>query len=268
MAPRRLPGVCVFGLLMACGALQANSEDAAPAAAPAAQASENPNGAAWAAASAAMIRGPTEVALRDQARIALPEGFGLVPLEEATKLMQVMGNTVNDYFMGVIFPLSDTANWFVSLDFVGEGYIKDDEARDWDADQLLQSLKDGTEVANQMRAEQGIAPLEVTHWVEKPSYSANNHRLVGSAEARLKGAADPDPTINYNTYLLGMDGYIELNLITSASHVEVDKVAARQLRAATSFVDGNTDKVAAYGLGAAFAKWFRSRNRKNGETSA
>jgi uncharacterized membrane-anchored protein len=72
------------------------------------------------------------------------------------------------------------------------------------------------------------------------------------------GVADQDPTINYNTYVLGRQGYISLNLITSASTIEAEKAVAHQLLSAVSFnggkryedFDASTDKVAAYGLAA------------------
>jgi uncharacterized membrane-anchored protein len=215
----------------------------------------------WQQANKAMQRGPAQIVLRDQAQIALPEGYGFVPVKEASAAMRVMGNSVDGRFLGLIFPLRDDANWMVSVDFEDAGYIKDDDAKDWNADELLQSLKDGTEAANELRKDNGIAPIEVTRWVEKPSYDVNSHRLIWSAEARLKNGEDADPTINYNTYLLGRQGYISLNLITSASQVAEDKSDARILLGALQFNEGkrygdfdpSTDKVAAYGLAALVA---------------
>jgi uncharacterized membrane-anchored protein len=211
----------------------------------------------WAAANQALLEGPTNVALRDQASIALPEGYGFVPREQATAVMEQMGNTVGENFLGLIFPLDD-ANWFVSVEWEASGYIEDDDAKEWDADELLQSLKDGTEAGNEHRAKMGVPPIQVTRWVETPSYDATAHQLVWSAEARLKDGDDPDPTINYNTYVLGREGYVSMNLITTSSQVESNKPAARELLSAVNFVDGkrysdfnpDTDKVAAYGLAA------------------
>ncbi|HYL72066.1 MAG TPA: DUF2167 domain-containing protein, partial [Candidatus Dormibacteraeota bacterium] len=87
------------------------------------------------------------------------------------------------------------------------------------------------------------------------------HQLVWAAEARRKDRSDADPTINYNTYVLGREGYVSLNLITSASSVAHDKAAAHELLAAIAFDNGkrygdfnsSTDKVAAYGLAALIA---------------
>jgi uncharacterized membrane-anchored protein len=212
--------------------------------------------ATWEAAMASMVVGPGTVELRDQATLAIPDGFGYVPQEQAAAVMRLMGNQTDGRFLGLVYPLSDEDQYFVSLDYEDSGYIKDDEAKDWDADELLQSLKDGTEAGNAERVKLGIDPIKVTRWVEPPAYDAASHRLVWSAEAVLKDGEDPDPTINYNTYVLGREGYISANLITVASTVEADRQQAGALLQAISFndrkrytdFDASTDKVAAYGL--------------------
>ena len=216
---------------------------------------------AAAAAEAALVKGPAEVTLRDQAKLALPEHFGFVPQQQATALMRAMGNTPGNNFLGLIVPQGESSHWFVAVTYHDSGYIKDDDARHWDADKLLQSLKDGTEAANEERVKAGIPALEVTRWIEPPAYEPDTHRLVWSAEARHKDGSGRDPSVNYNTYLLGREGYLSMNLVTSASTVDADKSAARELLSAVDFDSGkrygdfnsSTDKVAAYGLAALVA---------------
>lgn len=228
-----------------------------PSIAQEAPAVEDPNAAVWEAASKAMLRGPQTIELVDQAKLQLPEGYGFVPRAESERVMEVMGNQTGPSFLGLVFPLSD-AQWFVTVDFEESGYIKDEEAKDWDADGLLKSLKEGTEAANEHRADVGVPPIKVTRWIEPPSYNAAAHELVWSAEIRLRDGEDPDPGVNYNTYVLGREGYISLDLVTSVSTVEADKPIARELLTAVSFNDGkryedfnaSTDKVAAYGIAA------------------
>lgn len=214
--------------------------------------------AVWQAAVAAMVRGPNTVQLKDQAQLAVPAGYGFVPPKEGAAVMEMMGNQTDERFLGLIFPESDASNWFVTIDYEPSGYIKDDDAKDWDADELLQSLKDGTEAANEHRRDIGVSEIQVTRWVEKPAYDAQTHRLVWSAEAREKSGQDTDPVVNYNTYVLGRQGYVSLNLITSSSTIEADKPAAHELLSAVNFNEGkrygdfdsSTDQVAAYGLAA------------------
>lgn len=213
------------------------------------------------AARAALERGPVTVTLRDQAKLNLPEGFGFIPQKQAGALMSAMGNRTGDNLLGLIVPLGVQARWFVVASYNPSGYIKDDDAQRWDADKLLQTLKDGTEAANAERAKVGVPALKVTRWIEPPAYTADTHRLIWSAEALRKDGTTDDPTINYNTYVLGREGYISLNLITSGSAVETDKDSAGALLSAVSFNDGkryadfnsSTDKVAAYGLAALVA---------------
>jgi uncharacterized membrane-anchored protein len=226
-------------------------EDAAPPA-------ENAASSAWKQASRALVHGPQTIALRDQAKISLPDGYGYLSKDAAKPLMESMGNNVDDRFLGLVVPLSDKVQWFVTLDYENAGYIKDDDAKKWNAKELLDNLKEGTEASNKHREELGIPPIVVTRWVESPTYDAVTHRLVWSAEAKLKKGEDPDPTINYNTYVLGREGYISLDLITVASQVSEDKRAANELLGAVDFNQGkrytdfnsSTDKVAAYGLAA------------------
>ena len=213
------------------------------------------------AARKVLVRGPASVSLRDQAKLALPEHFGFIPRPQAADYMRALGNRIDDDFIGLIVPLGEDGEWLVTLEYIASGYIKDDDAQHWDADKLLQSLKDGTEAANVDRLAQGIPELVVTRWVEVPKYEGSSHQLVWAAEARNKGREDHDPTINYNTYVLGREGYVSLNLITSAANVAHDKGAAHALLAATAFDNGkrygdfnsSTDKVAAYGLAALIA---------------
>jgi uncharacterized membrane-anchored protein len=217
----------------------------------------DPHEAAWKAAGEAMQPGPATITLRDQAQINLPEGYSFIPPKEGAVLMSTMGNQTDENFLGLIFPQSE-AEWFVTVDFDPAGYIKDDDAKDWDADELLQNLKDGTEAANEHRESIGVTPIEVTRWIEKPTYEASTHRLVWSAEIKDKGSSGEDAGINYNTYVLGRDGYVSLNLVTSVAEVEAHKPAAQELLAAVNFNEGkrygdfnaSTDKVAAYGLAA------------------
>lgn len=261
---RRCSMLFVYALIVFLARLAlAQDTTAAPSAA-----SETPPSAAeqqaratWAAAGAAMVHGPDTIAFRDQAKLELPAGYGFVPRDEAAALMRTIGNRTGDDFIGLIFPDDQSKSWFISIAFEDSGYVKDDDAKNWNADELLQGLKDGTEAGNTERVQLGIPPLKVTRWVEEPKYERSRHQLVWSAEATLKDREDPDPTINYNTYALGREGHISMNLVTTASTVDIDKPAAQELLSALEFnagkrysdFDSSTDKVAAYGLAALVA---------------
>ena len=241
------------GFLLACAAV-------AHAANSPASSADTEQQAAFKAAQAAQQTGPADIAVRDQAHLHLPAGYVWVPVPAAAQLMRSMGNRVDDSFIGAVFP-ADAGDWFASVRFVKEGYIKDDDAKEWNAADLLKSLKEGTEASNEDRVKRGIPAMEVVGWAQEPRYDATTHRLVWSALTREKSASASDQGVNYNTYALGRDGYISLNLVTSARDLDKYKPDAAKLLAAMQYDDGkryadfnsSTDKVAAYGLAALVA---------------
>lgn len=212
------------------------------------------------AARAVAKHGPVDIALKDQATLKLPAGFVFIPQPEADQMLMAMGNQADSQRIGLIFPQGSDA--FVVARYFDSGYVKDEDAKDWDADELLQGLKEGTEEGNKERAALGIPALEIVGWVQPPSYDAGTHRLVWSIESKDKGgSADSDHGINYNTYVLGREGYLSLNLVTSMAAIGKDKDIAASLLQATSFNSGKTyadfdassDKVAEYGIAALVA---------------
>jgi uncharacterized membrane-anchored protein len=225
------------------------------------QASEMEN--AVAAAKSVSVRGPAEVSLRDQAKLSVPAGYVFIPETQAQTLLRAMGNSKNPSVMGVIFPKEESnEEWMVVASYTPSGYVKDDDAKDWKADELLTSLKEGTEQSNKDRRARGFAEMDIVGWIEKPTYNASAHQLVWSIASRDKGAAaSAEQGVNYNTYALGREGYISMNLVTSASTIEKEKSVAKNVLGALNFKDGkryadfnsSTDHVAEYGLAALVA---------------
>ena len=213
--------------------------------------------AAALAAQAAVQMGPRDIELGDQGVLKLPEGFGFIPRDEAQALMAAQGNRSSGKgFHGLV--VSPDLAGFVAVEFNPAGYVKDEDARDWNADQLLKNLKDGTEAANAERRAQGLPEVSVVGWVEVPSYDPATHRLVWSVAARAKTPQAGGDGVNYNTYVLGREGYFSMNLVTSMDRVELEKPATRELLAALTFNEGKryadfnaaTDRMAEYGLAA------------------
>ncbi len=226
-----------------------------------AAAPETPADKAFAAAREVAVHGPAEVPWIEQATLSLPEGYIFVPRPAADQIMELYGNSHDDRFLGLIYPRGD-ANWFVVAEYEESGYIKDDDAKNWDIEELLDSLKAGTEAQNERRREMGVGELKIVGWAEKPNYDAATHRLVWSVTAQDTDSEPGDAqTINYNTYMLGREGYITMNLVTASDNIATDKADAHKLLGALSFNPGKTyadfnektDKVAAYGLAALVA---------------
>ncbi|MFY3000327.1 DUF2167 domain-containing protein [Achromobacter xylosoxidans] len=218
--------------------------------------------AAMKAAYAAAQEGPADVKLGDQAVVHLPESMFFVPRIQADRLMAAYGNGKDPSLLGVVMPKSDDDDWAITVNFDKAGYIKDDDAKNWNVSELLDSLRDGTEESNVERKKRGFPELVMDGWVEAPKYDSSTQRLVWSVAVKHKGeTANDNPTVNYNTYALGRDGYITLDLITQKNLVPKDKTAVLTLLDNLKYVEGkryadfnsSTDKVAEYGLAALVA---------------
>ena len=207
----------------------------------------------------AATAGPADLSLADKAVLKLPAGHSFVPQPQAGRLLRAMGNPGEDpNLLGLIFPQSK-AGWFMTVRYEDSGHIADDDARDWNADELLKNYREGTEASNEERQKMGVTPIEVLGWAEKPAYDAGTHRLVWAMTSREKGAPAGEPqSVNYNTYVLGREGYYMLNLVTGLDQLPQHKPAAHAMLAALNFNDGqryadfnrSTDRMAEYGLAA------------------
>ena len=218
--------------------------------------------AALQAAGKAGTDGPNDVVLIDQGVLKLPAGYFFVPKTEGLRVLRALGNAVDDpafasSFIGLALGKRPSDGWIVVIRYIKEGYIKDDDAKNWNADELLNNIREGAEQANQDRARRGFPELQVVGWIEPPTYEAGTHRLVWSLLSQPKQQPESGPKgVNYNTYALGRDGYFSLNLLSSSERIANDKAVARELLADLSYNAGKryedfsatTDRVAEYGL--------------------
>lgn len=215
--------------------------------------------AAWKAASETAVTGPAEIQLLDQGTLKITADEVFIPKAEANRIMTALGNSANPTRFGLVVGRTDKTNWLVEVSWIKEGYVRDGDAKEWQADEMLESMKDGTEQSNAERIARGFPALDIIGWVEPPTYDAAKHRLVWSLSARDRGS-DPNlpQTINYNTYALGREGYFSLDLITGSNTINSDKKVAHDLLASLDYAEGkryqdfdsSTDTVAAYGLAA------------------
>jgi uncharacterized membrane-anchored protein len=188
--------------------------------------------------------GPREIALGTQGLLKLPAGHVFIPQPQANGVLRAMGNPGRDTrLLGLIFPQGegdkDGDSWFITVRFEDAGYVKDDDAREWNADDLLKNYREGTEASNEERVKMGASPIEILGWAEKPAYDAKTHRLAWAMSSREKGAPVGEPQgVNYNTYVLGREGYFTLNLVTGLAQLPAHKPAAQTMLAALNFNDG------------------------------
>src|SRR5262249_49590899 len=143
--------------------------------------------AAYEAGIKAGTRGPADIKLIDQATLAIPADTIFIPKAEGMRILRELGNTVSgEPHHGLVLGLKSTDGWITDVRYLKKGYIKDDEAKDWNADELLQNLKEGTAESNKDRVARGFPEVEIIGWIEKPTYESKSHELVWSLRSKHK----------------------------------------------------------------------------------
>ncbi len=171
-----------------------------------------------------------------------------------------MGNSPSDATIGLVVSEDQTANWFLVVSYHDTGYIRDDEARNWDTAAMLKSMQEGTAEDNARRREMKISELILTGWAEEPRYDAATNKVIWAVSHKT---SDPNeaPGVNFNTLALGRQGYISMNLVTDLADLPARRPEVDPIIAGLSFVEGKRyadfdhtkDRVAAVGLTALVA---------------
>jgi uncharacterized membrane-anchored protein len=205
--------------------------------------------------------GPARVAVRDQANIDLPSGYVFFPEKSAKELMQKMGNQVDDSLVGLIAPQRG-GDWFVLVEYQPTGHISDEDAKNWDADALLDQIRKNTDIGNEERRKAGVGELEIVGWAEKPAYDKATQRLIWSVAAKTKGANDDGSNIvNYKTLMLGREGLVSMTMVSPSATIATEKSYVTLLLSKLDYTTGRkygdfnakTDHIAEYGLAALIA---------------
>jgi uncharacterized membrane-anchored protein len=249
----------IAGGLGALGLLMAGAPAGADAPTPQQRATQGEMRAASRAADAARLRGPRDIALAGEATLHLPADMAFIPAAEANRFLIALGNTADPHRLGVVVSNRADQNWMAIVRWVHDGHVPDAGAREWQPEALLQDLRAGAQRQNKDRVARGIPPFDIIGWIEPPGYDPVNHRLIWSVAGRTRGSQPGAPqTVNYNTYVLGREGYISIDMLTTRATIVHDKRVARALLSDIAFAptkrydDFNpaTDRLAAYGLAA------------------
>ena len=197
------------------------------------------------------VVGPTKAQLGTNASMQLPEGYAFLGPDGAKEFNRITENPdsgVDEYVVA-----KQDLSWIAFFSFDLVGYVKDDEKLD--PDDLLKSVTEGTEAANEERKKNGWDPIHVTGWSFKPQYDGGIKSLEWAF--RLKGEHSSDETINYNTRLLGRRGVMQVVLITSPEQLPASVADFKAKLPGFAFNTGESyaefragDHVAEYGLAA------------------
>jgi uncharacterized membrane-anchored protein len=195
--------------------------------------------------------------LGNLANLGLPKDVAFANADDARKLLKRMGNAPDGSELGLVVPTIEGQNWFIVYTHHDVGYIKDDDRDKIDADAILKSIRSATEEANEERKKSGDSPLHVVGWQEKPAYDVKTHNLTWALLARTD---DGHEVVNYNTRMLGRDGYLSATLVDDAKGYASFKPRVEELASKLTFKKGRSyaewmpgDKVSQYGLTALVA---------------
>lgn len=203
-------------------------------------------------------QGPSTTDLGEKvAELKVPENFVFAGAEDTKKLMESFGNPADGTEVGFLAPADENETWFVVFEYHDVGFIKDADKEKIDADALLKSIREGTEEANKVRKEKGMGTISVVGWDEPPRYDAQTNNLVWAIRGR---GSDGDEVVNYNSRILGREGYTSVTLVTDPGTLATLKPRLAGILGGFSYKSGRRysewvagDKVAAYGLTALVA---------------
>jgi uncharacterized membrane-anchored protein len=201
--------------------------------------------------------GPAVGSLGDIAQITVPAGFRFTGQAGTRTFLELTQNPTNGDELGVLLPESvEGGRWFVVFEFNPIGYVKDDEKDKLDADDMISSIRRGTEAANEERKRRGWSTMSIVGWHTQPFYDTRSNNLTWA----ITGAADDSQVVNYSVRLLGRRGVMNVDLVLAPDEVEAVVPAFEKVLGGFSFKAGSRyaefvqgDKVAAYGLTALVA---------------
>ena len=186
-----------------------------------------------------------------EAELVLPAGLKFTGPQGSRKMLELMHNPTDGSELGMLTNLN--LDWFITFDFSDSGYIKDADKEKLNAKDILSSLREGNDAANEERRKRGWTPINIVGWHTEPFYNKDTHNL----EWCIQGEADGHMIVNYNTRILGRGGVMSANLMVDPQDLDKTLVDVKKILGGFSYVQGKKysewragDKVAKYGLAA------------------
>ena len=195
--------------------------------------------------------------------LTVPQGYRFVHAEDAyTVLTELWGNPPSyaEGTLGMLFSDAygpeDREGYGIDIFYTEEGHIKDEDAADYDYEELLEELQEDAETGNAEREAEGYEPMHLVGWAATPHYDQSNKRLHWAKEMYFEG--NDANTLNYNILFLGRRGYLTMNVIGGMEDLPEVNENLDDILGSVAYTEGNryadfnpaTDEIAAYGLAA------------------
>lgn len=220
--------------------------------------------------------GPEAGDLGGEAKITVPDNCIFTGAEGAKQFLEITENPTSGLERGVMLcrtgtdsvAVEDANEWWVLFSFDPSGYVKDDEKDELDADAILESIREGTEQANEEREKRGWGRFDVVGWVQQPFYDPATNNLTWSIDGKDQ---EERHTINHSVRLLGRGGVMSVDLIADPEQMASAVPAFNSAIAGFTFKPGHKysewregDKIATYGLTALVAGGVGAAAMKSG----
>lgn len=195
-----------------------------------------------------------------KAVLHLGDNYYFVPAAEAKRVLTEAWRNPPDQAEGVLGMVLEKGTtiydnvWGAIITYNAGGHVSDKDAAGQDYSKVLADMQSGETQDNQKRKEAGYPTMNLVGWAQPPSYDPANHSLIWARELAIEG--QPDNGLNYDVRLLGREGVLSLNMLSSMSTLGDVRSAAQAFGKSVTFEPGaaytdynaSTDKTAEYGL--------------------
>ena len=188
--------------------------------------------------------------------VNIPAGLMFTGAAGARQFMQLNENPVSGRERGVVLSAEGEHPWFVVFEFNDTGYVKDDEKDSIDADAIIESIREGTEAANEERRKNGWPTMNVDGWHSRPYYDGQTNNLTWA----ILGSSADGQVVNHSVRLLGRRGVMNVDLVLGPEQVDTAMPTFASIVEGFDYKTGDRyreftsgDRVAEYGLTALVA---------------
>ena len=190
------------------------------------------------------------------AEIVLDDDYLFLDRPGTQALLRLTENPMDGSERATVLPVSDAEQWFIVFEWEDLGYVSDEES-DLDTEALLDTIMEGTKVANAEREKMGWATMDITGWHDAPRYDEETNNLTWAIAAVSAG----EENINRVVKVLGRRGVMTVTLVASPNELALADYQLAGLLQDYRFKPGSTyaeylpgtDKLAEYGLAALIA---------------
>jgi uncharacterized membrane-anchored protein len=197
------------------------------------------------------VFGPATGKIGSRATIKVPEGYAFLGAEGTARFNEIAENPPTSTDEYIVAPTD--LHWVAFFDFSDTGYVRDNEKLD--PDDILSSLREGTEAGNVERKKRGWDTMNILGWSFQPQYDKKIKALEWAILAQMEKSGSK--VVNYNTRLLGRHGVMEVVVVADPESLTASIANFKELVPGYEFSPGEKyaefkegDHVAEYGLAA------------------